>query len=148
MQGLSPRVSPLFRAGAILGLVLCASQVQAQIVNGNSWPRPRLTVLTPSGGKVTVRGQARADAVAISVSDTGIGMSEEDVELALTAFGQVDSRMTRRYDGTGLGLPLAKAIVELHRGRLEIDSHPGRGTTVTVALPSAPAPARASVEAI
>jgi signal transduction histidine kinase len=103
---------------------------------------------TPSGGKVTVRGEARADAVAISISDTGIGMSEEDVELALTAFGQVDSRMTRRYDGTGLGLPLAKAIVELHRGRLEIDSHPGRGTTVTVALPSAPAPARASVEAI
>jgi signal transduction histidine kinase len=103
---------------------------------------------TPSGGKVTVRGEARADAVAISISDTGIGMSEEDVELALTAFGQVDSRMTRRYDGTGLGLPLAKAIVELHRGRLEIDSHPGRGTTVTVALPSAPAPARASAEAI
>jgi signal transduction histidine kinase len=103
---------------------------------------------TPSGGKVTVRGEARADAVAISISDTGIGMSEEDVELALTAFGQVDSRMTRRYDGTGLGLPLAKAIVELHRGRLEIDSHPGRGTTVTVALPSALAPARASAEAI
>jgi signal transduction histidine kinase len=90
---------------------------------------------TPSGGSITVRGEARADTVAISIGDTGIGMSEEDIELALTAFGQVDSRMTRRYDGTGLGLPLAKAIVELHRGRLEIVSHPGRGTTVTVALP-------------
>ena len=84
------------------------------------------------------RGEARADTVAISIGDTGIGMSEEDIELALTAFGQVDSRMTRRYDGTGLGLPLAKAIVELHRGRLEIVSHPGRGTTVTVALPRPP----------
>jgi signal transduction histidine kinase len=93
---------------------------------------------TPSGGSVTVRGEARADTVAISISDTGIGMSEDDIELALTAFGQVDSRMTRRYDGTGLGLPLAKAIVELHRGRLEIVSNPGRGTTVTVALPRPP----------
>jgi signal transduction histidine kinase len=93
---------------------------------------------TPSGGSITVRGEARADTVAISIGDTGIGMSEEDIELALTAFGQVDSRMTRRYDGTGLGLPLAKAIVELHRGRLEIVSHPGRGTTVTVALPRPP----------
>ena len=93
---------------------------------------------TPPGGTVTVRAAPHGAAdVAITISDTGIGMSEEEIELALTAFGQVDSRLTRRYDGTGLGLPLAKAIVELHRGRLEIVSHPGRGTTITVALPRA-----------
>ncbi len=91
---------------------------------------------TPSGGAVTVRAGGVGDRdVAITISDTGIGMSDEDVEIALTAFGQVDSKMARRYDGTGLGLPLAKAIVELHRGRLEIDSYPGRGTTIAVTLP-------------
>ncbi len=91
---------------------------------------------TPTGGRVTVRGAARgADEVAITISDTGIGMSDEDIEIALTAFGQVDSKMARRYEGTGLGLPLAKAIVELHHGRLAIDSEPGSGTTVLVVLP-------------
>ncbi len=91
---------------------------------------------TPPGGKVTVRADASGDGdVAITISDTGIGMSDEDIEIALTAFGQVDSKMARRYDGTGLGLPLAKAIIELHRGRLEIDSYPGRGTTIAVTLP-------------
>jgi signal transduction histidine kinase len=91
---------------------------------------------TPPGGKVTVRADADSESnVVVTISDTGIGMSEEDIEIALTAFGQVDSTMTRRYEGTGLGLPLAKAIVELHRGRLEIDSHPGRGTTIAVTLP-------------
>jgi signal transduction histidine kinase len=91
---------------------------------------------TPPGGAVTVRCGALGERdVAITISDTGIGMSDEDVEVALTAFGQVDSKMTRRYAGTGLGLPLAKAIIELHRGRLDIDSHPGRGTTIVVSLP-------------
>ena len=91
---------------------------------------------TPPGGTVTVRAGMPGDRdVAITISDTGIGMSDEDIEIALTAFGQVDSKMARRYDGTGLGLPLAKAIIELHRGRLEIDSRPGRGTTIAVTLP-------------
>ncbi len=91
---------------------------------------------TPSGGTVTVRAGTLGERdVAITISDTGIGMSDEDIEIALTAFGQVDSKMARRYDGTGLGLPLAKAIIELHRGRLEIDSRPGRGTTIAVSLP-------------
>jgi signal transduction histidine kinase len=110
---------------------------------------------TPTDGKVTVRAAARgADEVAVAISDTGIGMSDEDIEVALTAFGQVDSKMARRYDGTGLGLPLAKAIVELHRGRLEIDSHPGRGTTILVLLPrlrgqtAAQAAAAAATEAV
>ena len=56
--------------------------------------------------------------------------------LWLAVFGQVDSRLARRYDGTGLGLPLAQSIAELHGGELAIDSTPGRGTTVTVVLPT------------
>lgn len=92
---------------------------------------------TPAGGKVTVRVERRnEDQVSVIISDTGIGMSDEDIEIALTAFGQVDSKMARRYEGTGLGLPLAKAIIDLHRGRLEIDSQRGRGTTMLVLLPS------------
>lgn len=91
---------------------------------------------TPAGGAVAVRGvPASDDRLAIAISDTGIGMKEDDIDVALTAFGQVESALSRRYDGTGLGLPLAKAIVELHRGMLDIVSEPGRGTTVTVTLP-------------
>jgi signal transduction histidine kinase len=75
------------------------------------------------------------DRIAVAITDTGIGMKEEDIAVALTAFGQVESALSRRYDGTGLGLPLAKAIVELHRGMLEVSSEPGRGTTVIVTLP-------------
>jgi signal transduction histidine kinase len=92
---------------------------------------------TPASGKVTVRADRRGEEwIAIIISDTGIGMSDADIGIALTAFGQVDSKMARRYEGTGLGLPLAKAIVELHRGRLEIESRPGRGTTILVILPA------------
>ena len=91
---------------------------------------------TPAGGAVAVRGVPTSDdRLAIAISDTGIGMKEDDIDVALTAFGQVESALSRRYDGTGLGLPLAKAIVELHRGMLDIVSEPGRGTTVTVTLP-------------
>ncbi|MEM7653198.1 MAG: ATP-binding protein, partial [Pseudomonadota bacterium] len=72
----------------------------------------------------------------IEVKDTGIGIAEEDIEVALTPFGQVDSRLNRKYDGTGLGLPLSVALVELHHGALAVESEPGVGTTITVSLPS------------
>jgi signal transduction histidine kinase len=90
---------------------------------------------TPAGGRITVRAAAAADGLRIAVEDTGIGMDEAGLALALRPFGQVDSRLARRYSGTGLGLPLSKAIVELHGGTLAIDTKPGAGTTVTVHLP-------------
>jgi len=89
---------------------------------------------TESGGAVSLDVARAAGEIAISVSDTGIGMSPQDVQVALTAFGQVDNRLERKYEGTGLGLPLTKSFVELHGGTLHIDSKVGCGTTVTVHL--------------
>jgi two-component system cell cycle sensor histidine kinase PleC len=62
-------------------------------------------------------------------------MAPEEIPIAFAAFGQIDSRLARRYEGTGLGLPLSKAIIELHGGTITIDSAPGKGTCVTVTLP-------------
>jgi two-component system cell cycle sensor histidine kinase PleC len=91
---------------------------------------------TSARGRVTVRTEQQRDgSLAIAVADTGIGMRPEDITVALTPFAQVDSFMTRRQEGTGLGLPIAKALVELHGGELRIVSQPGRGTTATVILP-------------
>lgn len=92
---------------------------------------------TPEGGSVTL--SARRDpvggGVVIRVVDTGIGMRPEDIPRALTPFQQVDSRLQRKYEGTGLGLPLTKAFVEMHGGTLTIGSAPAVGTTVTLHFP-------------
>jgi signal transduction histidine kinase len=91
---------------------------------------------TPKGGTITLTADRRGADIALAVADTGIGMAPEHISIALARFGQVDSRLARRYEGTGLGLPLVKRLVELHGGTLAIDSALGRGTTVTVLLPA------------
>jgi two-component system, cell cycle sensor histidine kinase PleC len=91
---------------------------------------------TPAGGTVTLSRHVGSDGgIVMSVTDTGIGIAPEHIPIATARFGQVDSSMTRRYSGTGLGLPLTIGLVELHRGKLSIQSELGRGTTVTVAMP-------------
>jgi signal transduction histidine kinase len=90
---------------------------------------------TDAGGTITVSAAATGGAAVIRVTDNGIGMAPEEIPIALAAFGQIDSRLARRYEGTGLGLPLSKAIIELHGGTITIDSAPGKGTCVTVTLP-------------
>jgi signal transduction histidine kinase len=90
---------------------------------------------TPTGGHITVRAGVEDGGFIIAVEDTGIGIAAEDIDKALNRFGQIDSRLQRRYEGTGLGLPLTKSITELHGGRLRLDSTPGVGTKVTVWLP-------------
>jgi PAS domain S-box-containing protein len=90
------------------------------------------------GGAVIVRSEFDAQGrLAISVADQGIGMSPEEIPIALTPFRQVNSGLQRKYEGTGLGLPIAKQLVEMHGGTLTIASAPGAGTTVTVLLPAA-----------
>jgi two-component system cell cycle sensor histidine kinase PleC len=94
---------------------------------------------TPSGGSVTVRLAIDGSDAVLTVADTGIGMSVEDVATALAPFGQIDSAYTRRHEGTGLGLPLARRLAELLGGSLALESAPGRGTTATVRMPTAAA---------
>jgi signal transduction histidine kinase len=92
---------------------------------------------TPAGGKVIVSGHARpCGGYALIVQDSGIGMTAQDIEKALTPFGQVVNKQTATHNGTGLGLPLAKAMLELHDGQLEIGSAPGSGTRVVLNLPA------------
>jgi PAS domain S-box-containing protein len=91
---------------------------------------------TPKGGTIRVAARvAESGCVAVSVADTGIGMAPEDIPRALQPFGQIDNSLTRPHGGTGLGLPLAVRLVELHGGTVTVDSEVGSGTTVTFTLP-------------
>ncbi|MDE2228540.1 MAG: PAS-domain containing protein [Alphaproteobacteria bacterium] len=90
---------------------------------------------TPAGGHVAVATSVAASELRVAVEDTGIGMAPEDIPRALEPFTQVVRDSTRAQEGTGLGLPLSKSLVELHGGRFEIASAPQRGTTVTISLP-------------
>lgn len=93
---------------------------------------------TPKGGSVVAEVVAEGDGGArISVRDTGVGMTSEEIEIALEPFGQVDRTRSRWREGTGLGLTIAKSLVELHGGELIITSVKGSGTDVTVKLPPA-----------
>jgi two-component system, cell cycle sensor histidine kinase PleC len=91
------------------------------------------------GAKINLdaRWNAKAQAIEIAVKDNGTGIADEDIAVCLAPFGQADSSLSRRHQGTGLGLPLSKKFAELMGGRLEIKSAVGVGTTVTVALPAA-----------
>jgi two-component system, cell cycle sensor histidine kinase PleC len=91
---------------------------------------------TPAGGVVAIEGQRLNNGgAAVLVRDTGVGMTDDEMMLALTPFGQVDGGRTRWREGTGLGLPIAKALVELHGGELKISSVKGSGTEVIIYLP-------------
>jgi signal transduction histidine kinase len=90
---------------------------------------------TPAGGSITVRGELTERGLCVAIEDTGIGIAPGDIDKALKPFGQIDSRLARKYQGTGLGLPLARSMVELHGGRLELESTPGAGTRATIWLP-------------
>jgi signal transduction histidine kinase/HAMP domain-containing protein len=90
---------------------------------------------TEAGGEIILAAAATPDTIRVCVTDTGIGMSPEDIEIALQPFGQVDNRLERRYEGTGLGLPLTKSLAELHGASLVIESARGHGTKVIVTFP-------------
>lgn len=93
---------------------------------------------TPPGGRITLRAEMEEpQGLKISVADTGIGMSPDEINVALEQFGQIDNDLSRQHDGTGLGLPIARSLAELHGGKLEVESKKGAGTAVTLWLPMA-----------
>ena len=92
---------------------------------------------TPRNGTVTLASHIRpGERIEISVADTGIGMTAEEVEIALRPFGQVATVLTKNHEGVGLGLPLTRSLTELHGGELLVESCPGKGTTVRVVMPA------------
>ncbi len=98
---------------------------------------------TPSGGRITITAAIADEQVWITVADTGIGIAAAQIPTALAAFGQIESSQARRHEGTGLGLPLAKRLVELMGGVFTLASELGKGTSISFSLPLA-APAEAA----
>jgi signal transduction histidine kinase len=91
---------------------------------------------TPEGGTITIEARQIADGrLVLSVSDTGIGIDPKNFAKVLSPFGQVESAMSRSHEGTGLGLPLVKGMIERHGGALELQSVLGQGATVTLYFP-------------
>ena len=91
---------------------------------------------TPREGSIVVSAKLAVNGgLTVAISDTGIGMERERIGHALEPFKQLDSRLARRFEGVGLGLPLANAFARLHGAQLAIDSTPGKGTVVTIAFP-------------
>jgi two-component system cell cycle sensor histidine kinase PleC len=94
---------------------------------------------TPAGGRIEVGARSEEDGgFIIWVADTGIGIAPEHIPTVLAPFGQVENDLTRQYEGTGLGVPLVKSLVEMHGGRFEIQSVPGEGTTIRTLFPPPP----------
>lgn len=92
---------------------------------------------TPSGGTIRIAATRRDGEVSVRVSDTGIGIAQQDLNRLCRPFMQVQNDYTRQFQGTGLGLSLVKGLIGLHGGRMAIESAPGLGTAVTFTLPLA-----------
>lgn len=100
---------------------------------------------TPLKGRILVMARPVKDGgVTVAVADTGIGMSHEEMVVAMKPFAQVQGHLSRTEEGAGLGLPLAMGLAKLHGGTLHLDSKPGAGTTVMVTLPGAQPGGKAS----
>jgi len=104
---------------------------------------------TPAGGRISLSAEVTGNGeLAITIQDTGVGIASTDIPTVMAPFGQVETAFQRAHPGTGLGLPLTRALIELHGGSLHIDSLLGKGTAVTLTLPQSrftvPVPASAS----
>jgi two-component system cell cycle sensor histidine kinase PleC len=97
---------------------------------------------TEAGGRVVIsvriptNSAGAPDGLDIVVRDTGIGMDPSEIPIALSPFGQVDQGLARKHEGTGLGLPLVRRMIELHQGALILESARGKGLTATLQFPA------------
>ncbi len=92
---------------------------------------------TNGGGNVRLKVWSREDSgYVFQITDTGIGIAQKDIPQALSQFGQIDSDLNRKYEGTGLGLPLTKSLIQMHGGSLDLQSEVGIGTTATIRFPA------------
>jgi PAS domain S-box-containing protein len=130
------------RAGVVLEAKL-PDELPRLLLDGRKMKQILLNLLsnaikfTPKGGRVElIAGRTADGGFRFAVHDTGIGIAPADQATALAPFGQVDSQLARKFEGTGLGLPLSNALAKLHDGSLELESTPGKGTTVTIILPA------------
>ena len=148
LKGLVDGVLRLMRERAMRNHLDLSGEVSALLPPLRADPRKLRQILlnlisnaikfTPAGGSVTVTAEREpAGDLLLRVTDTGIGIAAEDISTALKPFGQVDGTLSRKYTGTGLGLPLTRAMVELHGGEVRIESELDRGTSVIVRLPAA-----------
>src|SRR3546814_608505 len=129
-------------AGAGVSLVIEPTQVPVLFADDTRLRQILLNLLsnaikfTPGGGTVLLRALTTPEGgCELQVEDNGIGMTEAEISLALQPFTQIDTSLSRRFEGTGLGLPLTKALVELHRGELKLRSQRGVGTIASICLP-------------
>jgi signal transduction histidine kinase len=91
---------------------------------------------SPEKARIQVRAEQQNGRVTLQVIDQGIGIAPEHQKQIFDRFYQVDNTATRRYGGTGMGLALVKQLVEMHSGKVAVESVPGRGSTFTITLPS------------
>jgi signal transduction histidine kinase len=129
-------------AGQVLGVSYPDERVEVR-VDGPKFVQILINLLmnavkfTEAGGRIELSaGLTQSRALAFTVIDTGIGMSAADEAIALEPFGQVNAASSAGRQGSGLGLSIVKALVELHGGALAIDSAPGVGTTIKVTVPA------------
>ncbi len=142
MQSCERLIAPVARAREILLTVILPPETVVVRADETRLKQILLNLLsnaikfTPANNAVVLSAERVTDGMVLRVSDTGIGMSPENIEEAMQPFHQVDNSLSRRYEGTGLGLPLTQSMVDLHGGTMKIDSAIGAGTTVTVTLPA------------
>ena len=92
-------------------------------------------LITGAGGRVVISAWRNEDGMVVSINDTGAGFDQSDLDLVLSPFGRVDKPMVRTVDGTGLGLPIVKNLIELYGGEFTLQSVVGEGTTATLCFP-------------
>lgn len=135
-------IQPRIEEGGLQIEIVCPNDLPMLVADGRNIKQVVLNLLSNAvkfsnpGGKITASAALDVDGgISLTIEDTGIGISPNDIERIMVPFEQAASSMTRHHEGSGLGLPLAKSLIELHDGTLELASEPGTGTRATIKFP-------------